>query len=131
MIKAFTCSKCKQEFDQNLGGEKAGAQLQVDGQGSGNKSDQDKERTDLLSIAALESVAKVLTHGAKKYGARNWEKGIAWSRCYGAALRHLFAWWRKEDQDPETHLSHLAHATTNLMFLLEYLKTHPELDDRP
>ena len=35
-----------------------------------------------------------------------------------------------EDKDPESGLSHLAHAACCIMFLLEFEKTHPELDDR-
>jgi len=35
-----------------------------------------------------------------------------------------------EDKDPESGLSHLAHSLCCLMFLLEFEKTHPELDDR-
>jgi len=64
-------------------------------------------------------------------GDRNWEKGIAWSRVYGAALRHLNAWYGGENLDPETGRSHLWHAATNIMFLMEFENTHPELDDRP
>ena len=86
----------------------------------GRKADTGKIRVDLLPVDVLEEVSKVLTHGAKKYEDRNWEKGISYNRCYGALLRHVWAWWRKEDKDPETGLSHLSHAICNLMFLLAY-----------
>lgn len=97
----------------------------------GKKFDQEKPRLDLLPVDPLEEVAKVLTLGAKKYSERNWEEGILWGRCYAAALRHLFSWHRGETQDPETGLNHLAHAACNILFLLEFSKTHPELDNRP
>ena len=64
-------------------------------------------------------------------GARNWEKGMDWSRVYGALLRHLFSWWRGYDKDPETGLSHLAHAGCCVLFLLAYTLRNVGKDDRP
>lgn len=96
----------------------------------GIKHDQEKTRTDLLSSLAIEELAKVLTFGAKKYTAHNWRHGMAWSRLIGAALRHLFAFMRGEDRDPETGLCHLAHAMCCIMFLLEYWLTGNGSDDR-
>jgi Domain of unknown function (DUF5664) len=97
---------------------------------NGIKFDQDKTRMELLPPFAQEEIAKVLTYGARKYDPYNWAKGMPWTRVYGAALRHLNAFARGEDTDPETGLSHVAHAACNLMFLLEYERFHPELDDR-
>lgn len=84
----------------------------------------------LLSTTALTSIARVLQFGAKKYDSHNWRKGLAWSRVYDALQRHLTAWNDGEDPDPETGLSHLAHAGCCIMFLLEYEVTHRDLDDR-
>lgn len=95
------------------------------------KYDGEKVRLDLLPVEPIIDIGKVLTYGARKYSERNWEKGLAWSRCYAAALRHLFAWQNSETNDPETGLNHLAHAACEILFLLEFSKTHPELDDRP
>jgi hypothetical protein len=95
------------------------------------KADVGKVRVDLLPVHPLTEIARVLTFGATKYDERNWEKGFDWSRIYGAALRHLLAWWDGEDLDPETSMSHLAHAATCVMFLLEYEKTKAGVDDRP
>ncbi len=97
----------------------------------GKKDDSQKIRVDLLPVSALLGRASVLTFGARKYGDRNWENGIAWSRCYGAALRHLYAWWDGQDLDEETGLSHLCHAAAEIDFLIEFASTHRELDDRP
>ena len=96
----------------------------------GKKFDAEKPRLDLLSSIALVEVAKVMTYGASKYGSQNWRGGLAWSRVYAAVQRHLVAWNGGETLDPETGLSHLAHASCGLQFLLEYAKTHPQLDDR-
>ena len=97
---------------------------------TGVKHDQGKPRMDLLSGLALEEVAKVLTFGAVKYGEHNWRGGIVFSRLIAAAMRHLFAYARGESKDPETGLSHIAHAMCCLMFLLEFAVTKPHLDDR-
>lgn len=97
---------------------------------TGKKNDSEKIRMELLSTTALLEIAKVMTFGAKKYDADNWRGGIAWRRVLGAALRHLTAFNDGEDTDPETGLSHLAHLGCCVMFLLEYEKTHKELDDR-
>lgn len=56
---------------------------------------------------------------------------MKWGRLFGATMRHLWAWWKGENTDPETGKSHLWHAATDIAFLIEYETTHPELDDRP
>lgn len=86
----------------------------------GTKFDGGKTRLDLLSPSVLTEVGRVLTFGAQKYAPRNWEKGIDYSRCYGAALRHMIAWSGGERLDPEMKTHHLANAITNLMFVLHY-----------
>jgi hypothetical protein len=98
--------------------------------GTAVKYDQDKLPMHLLSTEALEQIAAVLQFGAQKYDNHNWRKGFAWSRPLSAALRHILAFNRGEDRDPESNLSHLAHAACCLMFLIEFEKTHTELDDR-
>lgn len=98
---------------------------------AGLKYDEDKIRTDLLPVNPIMDIAKVLTFGAKKYADRNWERGIAWNRVYGALQRHLMAWWGGQNCDPETGLSHLSHAGCCIMFLMEFEQTHRELDNRP
>lgn len=96
----------------------------------GKKFDQGKPRMELLPPLALEEIAKVLTFGAQKYDPWNWAKGISYSRLLGAALRHLLAWGRGENTDPESGLSHLAHAGCCVLFLLHMEKLKPEMDDR-
>ena len=99
----------------------------------GKKFDFGKLRYDLLPSRPVADTVAVLTFGATKYGDRNWENGIVYSRCYAAALRHILAWWEGENLDTETGISHLAHAVCELMFLQEFEKTAKakELDDRP
>jgi len=98
--------------------------------GGAMKFDTDKLPVNLLSNEALLQTAAVLKFGADKYHAHNWRDGFAWSRPLAAAMRHIMAYNDGEDKDPESGLSHLAHAACCIMFLLEFEKTHPELDDR-
>lgn len=98
--------------------------------GSAMKFDDNKLPVNLLSTEALLQTAAVLKFGADKYHAHNWRDGFAWSRPLAAAMRHIMAYNDGEDKDPESGLSHLAHAACCIMFLLEFEKTHPELDDR-
>lgn len=98
--------------------------------GTALKFDQDKLPLHLLSTEAMNQTAAVLKFGAIKYAEHNWRKGFTWSRPLSAAMRHLTAFNDGEDKDPESGLSHLAHAACCIMFLLEFEKTHKELDDR-
>ena len=78
----------------------------------------------------MNQTAAVLAFGAEKYAEHNWRKGFVWSRPLSAAMRHITAFNAGEDKDPESGLSHLAHAACCIMFLLEFEKTRKELDDR-
>jgi hypothetical protein len=74
----------------------------------------------LLPPKAIVEVSKVLTFGAEKYDAENWRKLDDLQNRYTAgALRHIFAHMDGEQLDPETELSHLAHALCCLLFKLE------------
>lgn len=96
----------------------------------GVKHDQEKPDMSLLSSIAVTKIAQVMTFGKKKYSANNWRGGIAYTRLLAAAFRHIFAYSGGESNDPETGLSHLAHASCCLMMLLEFEDTRKDLDDR-
>lgn len=96
----------------------------------GLKYDTGKPPMELLSTIWLNGVAEVLAYGAKKYAPENWRKGMQHLRLLGACLRHVFAYLGGEDNDPETGLCHLHHASCCLMFLSELRVTKPEYDDR-
>ena len=96
----------------------------------GRKDDGDKAPYHLLAPEMLEATALVLGFGAKKYSARNWEKGMHWSRPFGALMRHMWAWWRGEACDPETGYSHLWHSCACIMFLVAYEQRGVGTDDR-
>ncbi len=96
----------------------------------GTKHDDGKPDISLLSSTAVLKIAQVMTFGKKKYDAHNWRKGFPYSRLLSAALRHIFAYVGGETLDPESGISHLAHACCCLMMVLEFETTKPELDDR-
>lgn len=82
------------------------------------KFDQEKTRMELLPLAALEEVAKILTFGAAKYKENSWQKlKNGKTRYKGALLRHLTA-MEKQKIDPESGLLHAAHLATNALFIL-------------
>ena len=86
----------------------------------GRKFDGGKLEYGLLPPYALEETVKVLTFGAQKYERNNWIHVDDGHRRYFDALqRHLWAWKRGEQLDPESGLHHLAHAMCCLMFLYE------------
>lgn len=106
-------------------------QFRITEETGGVKHDTDKLRYDLVPPKALEKIVAVFTYGAGKYGDRNWEKGIAISRLYAAAQRHLNDFWAGQDLDEESVLEHLAHAATDILMMIELRCTKPETDDRP
>lgn len=98
---------------------------------SGKKFDEGKDPWHLLPFDAVGAIIKVLAFGASKYSARNWEEGMAWSRCYAAMMRHASSWWMDEGKDPETGYSHLWHAGCCILFLIAFEIRGIGEDDRP
>lgn len=73
-----------------------------------------KGRMDLLPVRALFEVAKIFEAGAKKFEARNWEKGVPLSRFMDSGLRHAMKWLSGKRDEP-----HLAQACWNFLCLLD------------
>ena len=106
----------------------------------GVKHDEDKIRIELVPPELMFAVGQVLTFGADKYGDRNWEKGMKWSRVFGALMRHMWCWWSGSvatttnfafgDLDDETGYSHLWHAGCCISFLIAYEQRGTGEDDR-
>lgn len=98
------------------------------------KHDDGKTDWSLVPFEALEGMADVLTFGAKKYASWNWTDGggFSYSRVLRSCLRHIFAFMRGEDNDPESGLSHISHAQCNLLFLAYYIRDKKKFnkDDR-
>ena len=83
------------------------------------------------SANILEAV--VLALGARKYGsAYNWRNYPVQASIYvSAAMRHLAQWFDGQDDDPESGVSHLAHARACMGILLDAGATNHLVDDRP
>lgn len=96
----------------------------------GSKDSTGKARWDLLPPEPTDALLQVLETGAAKYGERNWEKGISWLKIWAALMRHLWAWRKGEDLDPESGLPHLHHALANLAFLVSCRAREAGTDDR-
>lgn len=102
--------------------------------GTAVKNDAGKTNWSLMPWEALAEINAVLEFGANKYAAHNWQRGdgFRYTRVLNSLLRHVFAYMRGEDTDPESGLSHMAHAGCNVLFLLHYHKnkTRYKNDDR-
>jgi len=98
----------------------------------GNKKDEGKLRYDLIPADVEEEIARVFTFGATKYGDRNWESGIKYSRLVAAARRHLASYLLGNQTDEECGTHHLANAIVNLMMIVHFDKleiSDTELND--
>ena len=86
---------------------------------AGMKFDSGKLDYTLVPWDGMDEVVKVLEFGAKKYARDNWKKvEHAETRYLAAAFRHIIKYNEGELTDKETGLSHLAHATCCMLFLL-------------
>jgi len=87
----------------------------------GLKYDDGKLQYGLIPPIATKSLAQVLTFGAAKYAPNSWQTVQDGERRYLDALyRHLEAYRTGESTDSESGLPHLAHAITNVAFLLHF-----------
>lgn len=97
----------------------------------GKKNDQRKPPLALNPPHALEEMAKGFGYGAEKYGQYNFLGGIAVTRTLSAALRHINAFLKGEDNDIESGNSHLGHALASIAMTVENYKVHgKKVDDR-
>jgi hypothetical protein len=86
----------------------------------------------LIPPAAEILEAVVMGLGARKYGEYNWRTSKVRATVYiAAAKRHLAQWLDGQDDDPESGVSHLAHARACLGVLLDAIATGNVIDDRP
>jgi hypothetical protein len=94
------------------------------------KDDKEKTQWAYLPIKQIEQVARVMDHGAIKYGRNNWRKGCSYIRMLSAAWRHIVEWMNGNKLDEESGLPHLAHAVCCLLFLMYYEDNSLGEDDR-
>jgi len=86
----------------------------------GRKYDSGKDDYSLIPPKALAGLVRVLTFGARKYARDNWRfVPDRRTRYFSAAMRHMWAWFRGEKNDPETGENHLHHAACCISFLAD------------
>lgn len=101
--------------------------IPVDNQGT--KDDGEKARWELVP-PEITALVDLFTKGAKKYGDRNWERGMSWGRIFGALMRHAWKWMAGEEIDPETGAHHMVAVAWNAIVLYTYTKRQVGTDDR-
>lgn len=99
--------------------------------GKGLRYNEGKTRFALVSPFSEKGNAEIVTIGANKYAERNWERGMKWTTVADSLYRHMNAFMRGEDYDPETGKLHIDHVQTNASFLSHYYRFYPQGDDRP
>jgi len=127
------CDECKDQYIKKILMETNEKMLEAEiNPKRGLRYNKGKIPLDMVPESLTEAVALTLQKGAEKYEKNNWRKGMSWETVYGCLQRHLQKWHdhRKSDIDEETGLNHLYLAACNVAFLIEYLESCPELDDR-
>lgn len=116
-------------------------EVRVTNEKTGGQKGTKLQRMDLVPVGPLFELSELYGHGAKKYAARNWERGYDWSLSIAALLRHALAFWggedlipqtpEGEDDDPTAGCKHMAAVAWHAFALMQFMDAHPELDDRP
>lgn len=99
----------------------------AEGQG-GLRYNAGKTRIDLVPPEWIQALADVMTKGATKYDARNWEKGMDWGVMISCTGRHINKFLAGERYDGDeldiekgtTGCHHLAMAAWNILALMTY-----------
>jgi len=87
----------------------------------GRKNDSGKPDWTLMPWSALTEVQRVMDYGAKKYDKNNWMYVKRPRPRYLAAMfRHVVAYAKGEQLDPESGLHHLAHAVCCALFIIHF-----------
>jgi hypothetical protein len=86
----------------------------------------------LVPPSARHFLALAFEDGARKYGPYNWrDTGVSVSTYYGAAGRHLDAFFDGENIAADSKVHHLAHAMACCAIMLDALGVGKLIDDRP
>jgi hypothetical protein len=85
-----------------------------------------------LPMAGIIHGAHGMMNGAKKYGPFNWrEKDVIASIYIDAMLRHIAAWFEREEMAEDSGVHHLGHAIACASILLDAQENGNLIDDRP
>jgi len=87
--------------------------------------------TKLPGVAILHA-SHAMMDGARKYGPYNWRDKAVFASVYiDAALRHMEAWFDREETAADSGVHHLGHAMGCMAILLDAQETGHLIDDRP
>jgi len=93
---------------------------------------QTKLSMDLVPESAVAEMSLSFLEGALKYGRFNWRsKGVRASIYYSAMRRHMSKWYNGEDEDADTHVSHLASVMACCAIIIDAKLMGKLNDDRP
>lgn len=84
----------------------------------------------LIPAEPLWELATLYGYGSQKYSADNWRKGYSWRLSFSACMRHLWAFWRGEDIDPESGVKHVVHAAWHCLTMAWFMDFRRGHDDR-
>jgi hypothetical protein len=84
-----------------------------------SKKNEDKPEPTLVYRSFINGLSKVRRFGIEKHGNSEDWRTTEPVQHYDAAMRHLLAYVEGEQCDQESHLNHLYHAATNIMFEIE------------
>jgi len=107
------------------------------GSGDNPMSDGRKDAKDIQIHAipweALQELGRVYHFGAtsRGYGDYNFRGGYDWTLTFDALMRHAWAFWNREENDPESGFNHMAHAAWHALTLCFFALTERGNDDRP
>lgn len=91
-----------------------------------------KRRYDLIPPEWEAALADILTKGAEKYAARNWEQGLSYADTVGCLRRHLAKWQAGEQFDEgETGCHHMGMVAWNALVLMTFDLRGIGTDDMP
>ena len=130
MTEVYQCSGCG---STDINHTRCGAnEVRVTSETGGQKGKK-PQRMSLIPYGATAKIGEVYDFGEKKYAAHNWRKGYNWDLSIDAVYRHFGAFVDGQDDDPESGLSHLAHAAFHILALLTFVlnpKRYKRFDTR-
>lgn len=97
-----------------------------------DKFGKEKASLQYVPLLPLLEVAVVMRGGAEKYDPHNWRDRPVEAMTYvSAAFRHLIFWVCGVEDDPESEVSHLAHAQACPMIIRDAQIHGTLIDNRP
>lgn len=97
---------------------------------TGGQKGKKPEQFHYLPLDPLREVMRLYARGAEKYDDHNWRQGYDWTLSIDALFRHFMQFCEGESYDSETQCHHLSSVVFHAFALMEWEKTHPELDNR-